>query len=124
MDKINSLNNIVEIFRSKLQNKATSNKKTTTNTPSHNPATLKKLSRDELENSIKLKIKQLDTSDNDFKNKANIILIENILSWEFGYNIQQDPDFSALREKIKNTIHDNSSLNNDLNKLIDKLMSQ
>ncbi|MFW2374746.1 MAG: hypothetical protein ACN4GM_16590 [Gammaproteobacteria bacterium] len=125
MDKINSLNNIVEIFRSKASSKKTkTKKKELLQKSTKNKLTVKKLSPEELENSIKLKINQLDSSAKNFKSKANNIFIENILSWEFGTDLQDDPEFIALREKINIAIDENQSLNNDLNKLIDKMLAK
>lgn len=123
MDKINSLNNIVELFRSKTTNRTTGTKKKTNSSKTRKSDITKKLSTEELEHSIKHKIMQLDHSAEDFRSKANILLIENILTWEFGNSIQNDPEFIALREKINNTIKDNTTLNGDLDRLINKLLS-
>ena len=124
MDKINRLNNIVEIFRTKDTSKKTKTKKTQLPKNTTKKLAGRKLSTEELENSIKLKINQLDSSAKDFESKANAIVIENILSWEFGNDIQDDPDFIPLREKINNAINESRSLTNDLNKLINMILTK
>jgi len=124
MDKISGLNNIVEILQSQASRKKAKAGQKSPSQSSRSRLSVNKPSTEELENNIKSKIKELDASATDFQNKANTIVIENILFWEFGDEIQNDPEFISLKDKIYTAISDNRSLNSDFDRLISNMLQK
>jgi len=124
MDKISGLNNIVEILQSQASRKKAKAGQKSPSQSSRSRLSVNKPGTEELENNIKSKIKELDASATDFQNKANTIVIENILFWEFGDEIQNDPEFISLKDKIYTAISDNRSLNSDFDRLISNMLQK
>jgi len=110
MDKINSINALTGIFRSQLARKADKKSGTASSGGGATARSHNKPSVDQLDSLITNKIKKLNSEEEGFENKSIQIIIESILSWEFGDELLNDPDFGGLVRKITRDIDSSGEL--------------
>lgn len=120
MDKINGLNQIVEILQSRLSKSNKKEKSSTTKSPKTKAETRssEKHTIEDLEIKISSKFKSLNKNSQDYKRTAVNIFIDEVLVWEFGNNIIADPEFSKLKEKIYNSFLENRTLDENFEKIL------
>ncbi len=122
MDKINGLNQIVQILRSRIsksKEKTRAGKSTAKNEQRTSQSS--KLSVEELESQIVSKLKQLDKNRPDYKDNAVDVFLDEVLCWEFGSQISSDSEFNKLKEKINNTFKENRALDTGFSKVLAKI---
>ena len=121
MDKIQNISQIMEIVRSQISNKSSSNtKKGAVNLKTKQAGKHKRISQDELKNNISKRIKSLNNSETR-DDSAREIFLESIILWEFGENIANDPFFAELKSKILLALKENKETSAKLDKIIEQL---
>jgi hypothetical protein len=123
MDRISSINNIVEILRNKISAKKTneSSKKTSSTDETEVEDLLHANEFSNLESLIINRINKLNTEDENYQSKAKRIFIESVLIKEFGEQLADDQDFTDIVVDINNQITNNGILNKKLDKLLEQL---
>ena len=123
MDKINGLNQIVEMLQSRLSKGNKKEKTSTAKSPKSKPEarSSEKQTIEDLEFKISSKFKSLNKQSQGYKQSAVNLFIDEVLAWEFGSNITTDPDFAKLKEKIYNSFRENQKLDEEFDKILSKL---
>ncbi len=130
MDKITGINHAAKILHDrstertgKAQKKSTSTSDSKSSNKTHQ-TDKQQVPIKELEQAIKLKVASLDPDGENFIETANNIIIEQLLTWEFGEDITNDPEFITLKSKISAAIKNNIPLNDDFDKLINSMLNK
>lgn len=124
MDKIGNINHIIEIIRSHTKSgvsEAKNNKNTSAKIQP--PTRPKKISAEELKRNISQKLKAA-AKNPDFTSKSKDIFLESIILWEFGNQLVNNPLFTEIRTRVRQTIDSNAKATEKLEKLIDQLTSK
>ena len=123
MDKINGLNQIVEMLQSRLSKSNKKEKSSTTKSPKTKAETRSSEQHtiEDLEIKITSKFKSLNKNSQNYKQTAVNIFIDEVLVWEFGNNITTDPEFTKLKEKIYNSFLENRTLDENFEKILAQL---
>ena len=130
MDKITGINHAAKILHDRsTENTSKAQKKSTSTSGSKNSNKTRqpdrqKLPLKELEQLIKSKVSSMDSNDKNFIESANNIIVEQLLTWEFGEEIADDPEFITLKRKISTAIKNNVPLNDDFDKLINSMLNK
>lgn len=111
IDKVTKISTLASLLRSEIaQNAGKKNRAASSGMEGGKSATNGKPGARELDQQIVSKIKRLDTDDSQFRSRAMKIIVESILTWEFGDHIANDPEFSGLIDKITTTIQSSEKL--------------
>lgn len=124
MDKINRLNNIVSILRDQIRNKKSANKSSASKLSGKDNRevnTSSAVSNEDIEQQIRRKLQKLDKHAVNYNEKASKIVIESILSMEFGENIINDREFSEFLNSVYENFRANKNTHEKLNQLIGNL---
>lgn len=123
MDPLNSLDSIAELIRRKAS--ANSSDKVDKNYSEKLAQARQKhgITKEHTVESIKLKIihavKAIDTQDSKKNQKAIEIFVENVLLWQFGEDLINDPNFKHLVDEVSLALSNESSILDQLNKFVD-----
>ena len=117
MDPIRRINELVALIksdRSTGQSQRTKQKKTSPSTSNSSSArktkkTLEPSGTTELKNRILERISAL-TPEQQKSERATQIFVESVLSWKFGNNLQNDPRFYAITQRIVEEFNNDQSL--------------
>ena len=121
MDPVNGLSQIMQILRKQFSEKPTKSKKS--NTKPDTAETTDNLAHarinvEQLEVLISSRIKSLRIDDPDYQQKAIMIFVESVLTWEFGEKLLSDPGFTELTQKIYDAFQYNEALSNKFKSLL------
>lgn len=108
MDRIKSLNSIVEVVRAQISSRTHSSKRRSSSaSTASGTARTQKLSQQDLRRSIAEKISALDPNNQRELDRSKQIFLESVVLWEFGGDLINDPTFPELIDKIKSTLDQN-----------------
>lgn len=123
MDPVKGINQIARILRQKISERSPSSSKTDLNTSTLTAAphggAAAKANVDELKRKIAERIKALSADDRR-KTKAAQIFVEMVMTWEFGEQLLQDPQFTELSKEVVNAMAENPALWKKLQTLLNE----
>lgn len=81
-------------------------------------------SKGELKKQLAARLIKLNQQDASYSEKAPVVVVREILLWEFGENMLNHPEFNHLTQLIVTQVKDNEELTAYLEKLIDSLTNR
>lgn len=127
MDKINKLNNVIEILRSgsgrgkdPLNKPQRSSARTDSAAADTDPPQTRSV--EELKRRLTSKLKQLDKNQPDFEHRAQTAIVETIVTWEFSDKLLDDPEFPFVIKQLCDNFISNHAVGAKLSSLIDDLV--
>lgn len=106
MDPIDGLSHIAQIFRQKLaeKNHSPATKHDIKASKHSTPPLAAKPSAEEIKRKISERIQSLNTDEDQQGRIAAQIFVETILTWEFGEQLLEDPEFTELSSDVATTM--------------------
>lgn len=104
MNPINPLGRLADILRKRVSNEPAIKGKATEQQTTKAPASAARAAPEELRRRIAQSIAAIDNNDPMRGNKATRIFVEQVLTWQFGDSILNDPGFTRLVEEVQQTL--------------------
>jgi hypothetical protein len=104
MNPINPLGRLAEILRKRVSNEPSIKGKVTEQQVTKASDGSLRAAPDELRRRISRSIAAIDINDPMRGNKATRIFVEQVLTWQFGDNLLNDPGFTRLVEEVQQTL--------------------
>jgi len=119
MDKINKLNNVISVLRTHVSKNL--NKKDKGGDVSRTKGTknAERASVDVLEKRVIERIRKLDEKNDEYPQHSIRIIVESIITWEFGDKVLNDPEFETLVTNVIDNMKSSSKLTVMLDEFID-----
>ena len=117
MDKINKINSVVSVLRAQLSKNLEKKDRGNTN----NSSDAKHLERptiNVLEKRVVERLGKLDEKNDEYPKQAAQVIIESILTWEFGDTVLHDPEFETLVANVINNMKSSGKLSAMLDEFI------
>lgn len=120
MDRINSINQVVELIRQRLgSSPSTRNPNRSTNTSRRE--TPHWLTSEQVQHRIVERLRQLPPNEPKYRDTARKIFVEVVLSTELGDTLLLDTRFMEVIEQVQATISSNPELSASLDKVLDEI---
>lgn len=125
MDPLSNLSQVIETLRRQVNTGAPAGKRpasssTATGATSSSGAPVRAGIAD-LQRTIRDKVRGLDAGDAQQRRRAVRIMLENVLRWEFGDHLVNDPAFHDMLADVQKTMEGDARLNEDLTSLVRQL---
>ncbi len=121
MSRIDGLSQVMEVLRRQMAENAKKMEKGKTGaSASANPAKVKKISAQDLQQRIRERLRPLGRLTG-YNAKAARIFLESVLTWEFGDDLTHDPRFGDLLNEINRAMENDPDLKLRLQTLIQQL---
>lgn len=104
MNPINPLGRLAEILRKRVSNEPAIKGKATKQQVTKSSVSTLRAAPGELQKRISQSIAAIDINDPMRGNKATRIFVEQVLTWQFGDNMLNDPGFARLVEDVQQTL--------------------